>query len=282
MSITVTAVCQAVSAAFDIVHNILYTEHFHYIVSQGKGEGFWDYYSYSNIAFVAIPRTNIGRYIDERLFPRLIARAEVIPDEEIETQKNTLIEQVGDYRDFECWNGGGNLQANINVMSYNQEKGKFLFQLVTLKKAEIFNNKVVNVTHMHCEIRFELAKDWAIWATGTIGWISSECHTEIEYFPAEITPDRVADAIVIAFAPIFLGLVPVPTGFMDSVFSAARAELAKNPEEYGYTEETAKDFENKINEVQNRVNGGSDSVTEQAKSEFGTPKTLNKEDQGFN
>ena len=214
--------------------------------TSGHGNGFWSYYSYSNIANVQIPTDKISNYIEKRLINKITASSFVS-----EETKADLLWTIEDYLFVEGWLSGG-MDTAVASISYRKTIGKIYLYCITMSVDPTFIwGPVVNVNTMRSEIEYVLAKDWVIYGVATVGAFSSKIGFEKEYLETGLTPERVIDAVAISFAPIYLGLVKVPPKFMETIAKS----LVCNPESeafQGLSEEDQKLLEQFAKDAQDR------------------------------
>jgi len=223
--LTVCAIIACVSGAVKIVQSFK-TETVEQITGSGHGKGFWDFYSYSSVDSMTIKMERGGEYISKRLIPRIMTS----PSAQIQKNKQDLIDYLEDLADFEGYTMK-QAQKAINSVSFNAGEGKLFLYIFTFTPEQTQFGQGLTIETMRSEAHgIKMAQDWMLVNKISSNMLKLKNIAEIRYIPTGITPAKIVDAISIAFAPVALGLVKVPSGFLDAMKDAV-AQAAKNPSE---------------------------------------------------
>ena len=181
-------------------------------VYAGKGMGFWDFYSMSNIDRLTVPYDLAPQHIRNIVIPDIINRT---ASESLARFREDLVGELEDMADYGELAVAGNNRA-LTSASYSSNSGKLFFYIIGLtpKKAIIGDDIGVVFETMRCEVTMTMAQDWMLVCNMEAKFMSAKSSLELQYLPTAIDPNKVVDAIAIAMAPVVLGLVTVPGSFM--------------------------------------------------------------------
>jgi len=178
-------------------------------VSSHQGKGFWEFYSYSSIRTVDVPNDRIEEYVSNRLIPQITSTSALSSD-----QKEDIANDIDDYVFCEGWEVG-DLKTAITQINYRKSLGKLYLYCVSLEaNPDHIWGPCTHISQLRTEIDYVLAKDYSLNACAQIGAFTTKVGYEVSYKPAGLTLERISDAIAIAFAPIYLGLIKLPKDFM--------------------------------------------------------------------
>lgn len=207
------AVISAISGAVKIVQSFK-TEVMEQITGSGRGEGFWDYYSFSNVEYMTIKLEKgeafIKTYIVDKALAHCKSPAVLKYKQDIEDYMTALADFQG--YEFEA------ASKTLNTVSYGAEELTLFMWIYTFTPVELKGKEALRCEGMRLETKgIKLAKDWMLVNTVSSNMLKQKNVIEHRYLPASLTINKVIDAISIAFAPVALGLVKVPTGFLEAI-----------------------------------------------------------------
>jgi hypothetical protein len=184
------------------------------ITGTGRGEGFWNYYSFSNVESMTIKLEKgedfIRTYIVSKALAHCTSPAVLKYKEEISDYMTALADFQG--YEFET------AQKALNTVSYSNEDLTLFMWIYTFTPVELKGKEALRCEGMRLETKgIKLAKDWMLVNTVSSNMLKQKNVIEHRYLPASLTITKVIDALSIAFAPVALGLVKVPTGFLEAI-----------------------------------------------------------------
>ena len=210
------AVITCLQGAVKIVQSFK-TETVEQITGSGSGKGFWDFYSFSSVDTMTIKLEKVSSYIQKYLIERVFGTTSSPSLLKYKDEICDYLQALADFEGYEVETA----QKNVNTVSYNSDELTLFMYITTFTP--------ISGTHVRCEnMRLEtegikLAQDWMIVNTITSNMLKTKSVVEHKYLPTSVTVDKVVDAIAIAFAPVSLGLVKVPSGFL-----TAMQDIVKN------------------------------------------------------
>lgn len=201
------------------------------ITGSGQGRGFWNFFSKSNIAKIPISADDVHVAVDEyfnTIITDPVMKKTLMDDKFYYTLHSHL--QYRSYVLGECFNA-------MNTVRYDKNSGKLFFYIYTLSPvlSEVWGEtkKVLIIESMGLEINFDMAKDWMIVTHMKTNFMKGYIKDEFKYIDEKsIRMDDVVEAIGIAMAPAYLGLIKVPEQFvqaMNNAFLKESKEAAKEP-----------------------------------------------------
>lgn len=208
------AVISAISGAVKIVQSFK-TETMETITGSGRGEGFWDYYSFSNVERMSIKIEKgedfINKYIVNKVLAHCNSQAVLKYKQDIQDYMLACAEFQG--YEFET------AQKALNTVAYeNKELTLFMWIYTFTPVTDDKGREFLRCEGMRLETKgIKLAQDWMLVNTVSSNMLKQKNVLEHRYLPASLTITKVIDALSIAFAPVALGLVKVPSGFLDAI-----------------------------------------------------------------
>ena len=210
------AIITCLQGAVKIVQSFK-TEVCEQITGSGHGNGFWDFYSFSTVDTMTIKMEKVPTYINKYLISKVFAKTTSANLLKYKDEICDYLEALADFEGYEVETA----QKNVNTISYSNNDLTLFFYITTFTP--------ISTTHVRCEnMRLEtegikLAQDWMIVNTISSNMLKVKNVVEHRYIAASLTNEKIVQAIAIAFAPVSLGLVKVPTGFLE-----AMQEVIKN------------------------------------------------------
>jgi hypothetical protein len=212
------AVISAISGAIKIVQSFK-TEVMQTIVGTGRGEGFWNYYSFSNIETMTIKMERGEDFIRNYIVAKALAQAKSPAIQQHKQEITDYMIALADFQGYEFETA----QKALNTVSYNNEDLTLFMWIYTFTPLEIRGKEVLRYEGMRLETKgIKLAKDWMLVNTVSSNMLKQKNVIEHRYLPASLTITKIIDAIAVAFAPVALGLVKVPSGFLDAMKSCVQ------------------------------------------------------------
>ena len=223
--LTVVAIIACIGGAVKVVQGFR-TEVVEQITSTGHGKGFWDFYSYSSVDSMTIKMEKGAEYISKRLVPRIMTS----PSAQIQRNKQDLVDYLTDLADFEGFSMK-TAQKAINSVSFNAAEGKLFLYIFTFTPEQTSVGLGLTIETMRCEAYgIKMAQDWMLVNKISSNMLHTQNIAEIRYIPSGITAPKIIEAMSIAFAPVALGLVKVPSGFLESIKDAVVSATQKPAE----------------------------------------------------
>jgi len=212
------AVISAISGAMKIVQSFK-TETMETITGTGRGEGFWNYYSYSNVEKMTITMDKGAKFINQYIVAKALAHCTSPQVLKYKTEIKDYMEALADFEGYEFETA----QKALNTVSYSNEDLTLFMWIYTFTPLEMKGKEVLRCEGMRLETKgIKLAKDWMLVNTVSSNMLKQKNVLEHRYLPASITITKVVDALSVAFAPVALGLVEVPAGFLDAMKEAVK------------------------------------------------------------
>ena len=240
-----TAVVKALQGAIKIVHAFR-TEVYDIPVSSGHGHGFWDFYSYSSVESFAVRMSDANKYVS-----KMIARVTKDLSSSMEKYRTEIIEDMTENLNFETYQFE-QCEGSVNQISYSGNEGKLNFYVYTFTPGVSKRNniEILKTEQMYCKIEMRIAQDWILINHIKSSFSKTTNSLELQYLPTAIDSAKVVEAVSIAFAPAVLGLMKVPTKFLE-LLKASIKQKVEDPYS-GISKETYEQSEKLFDDMINR------------------------------
>ena len=184
------------------------------ITGTGRGEGFWNYYSFSNVESMTIRLEKGEDFIRNYIVAKALAHCTSPAVLKYKTEISDYMTALADFQGYEFETA----QKALNTVSYSNEDLTLFMWIYTFTPVELKGKEALRCEGMRLETKgIKLAKDWMLVNTVSSNMLKQKNVIEHRYLPASLTITKVIDALSVAFAPVALGLVKVPSGFLEAI-----------------------------------------------------------------
>ncbi|EAX95931.1 hypothetical protein TVAG_360920 [Trichomonas vaginalis G3] len=238
------AIISCLASAVKIVQSFK-TEVIQNPITSGHGKGFWDFCSFSSVDSMTIRYERGPNYVNNYLIPSVIGKSKckkvVENKQEIVDYLNALVDNEG--YEFEA------ASKSLTAIVYNKATLEMFMWIYTFTPVTINQKSALRIESMRLELYgCRLAADWTLYNTVTSSMLKMKNVVEVQYKDAAISPDKIVDAMAIAFAPVYFGIIRVPSGFLDVLKDAVKKSIDTPTELPGsYTPEQMKYSEAQYN-----------------------------------
>ena len=240
-----TAVVKALQGAIKIVHAFR-TEVYDIPVSSGHGHGFWDFYSYSETTKISVKMTQADKFL-----AKMVNTLTATLSDSMKKCKDEILDELKEVTEFESYQFD-ECEGSINQISYSANEGKLNFYVYTFTPGVSKRNniEILKTEQMYCQIEMRIAQDWILINHIKSSFSKTINSLELQYLPTAIDSAKVVEAVSIAFAPAVLGLMKVPTKFLE-LLKASIKQKVEDPYS-GISKETYEQSEKLFDDMINR------------------------------
>lgn len=240
-----TAVVKALQGAIKIVHAFR-TEVYDIPVSSGHGHGFWDFYSYSETTKISVKMTQADKFL-----AKMVNTLTATLSDSMKKCKDEILDELKEVTEFESYQFD-ECEGSINQISYSANEGKLNFYVYTFTPGVSKRNniEILKTEQMYCKIEMRIAQDWILINHIKSSFSKTTNSLELQYLPTAIDSAKVVEAVSIAFAPAVLGLMKVPTKFLE-LLKASIKQKVEDPYS-GISKETYEQSEKLFDDMINR------------------------------
>ncbi|OHS93723.1 hypothetical protein TRFO_39991 [Tritrichomonas foetus] len=208
-------------------------------------QGFNNFYGYSSIANKSIAATSMGTYLE-----RMLDRIEITTHDELKKNKEDLLAELKEIKDFESYDWG-DCSNLVNTVEYNEKHGVIYFYIYQFSPfMHPSNGKAVNILTLQMMARVDMPKSYMIVNKVKTNLFKVQSANEIQYLPSEgIALKNVIESIAICFAPAALGIVTLPPSFMTIMNDFAMKELSNKTSYPNVTADQQKVYDQQFKEA---------------------------------